>query len=202
MDVSFRNVTVERGGRRVLDVADLRLKAGRTTAILGPNGSGKTTLLRLIAALEPPRTGEIQLSGVAVRADAATRYRIAYVFQEQVFLRQSVRDNLELGLRLRGIDAAERHVRLERAAALLGIGHLFTGAPTHCRVVKRVARAWRARCACTRRWFCSTSRLPASTARPTFGFSTSCRGCWRRSHRPRCSSLTIVTRPFGWPTIS
>jgi ABC-type sulfate/molybdate transport systems ATPase subunit len=51
--------------------------------------------------------------------------QVAYVFQEQVFLRRSVRDNLELGLRLRGLGEVERRERAEEAAVLLGIVHLM-----------------------------------------------------------------------------
>ena len=99
MDLELQGVRVERESRVVLDVPSLRVRGGRTTAILGPNGSGKTTLLRIIAGLEPAGAGTIRAGGEPVRA----RRHLAYVFQEQVFLRQSVRANLELGLRLRGV---------------------------------------------------------------------------------------------------
>ncbi|HLQ76683.1 MAG TPA: ATP-binding cassette domain-containing protein, partial [Terriglobia bacterium] len=119
-EVSLEGVQVERDGRVLLDVPTLLLRGGRTTAILGPNGSGKTTLLRVIAGLDRPGTGRVRIGGLPAHAS-----RVAYVFQEQVFLRRSVRDNLELGLRLRGLDPAERRVRMEEAARLLGITHLM-----------------------------------------------------------------------------
>jgi len=120
MDLSFDGVRVERDGRLVLDIPSLRVHGGRTTAILGPNGSGKTTLLRLIAGLERARAGKVSMRG-----------DIAYVFQEDVFLKQSVRDNLELGLHLRGVDKAETRVRVEEAASLLGITHLMDRRADH-----------------------------------------------------------------------
>jgi ABC-type sugar transport system ATPase subunit len=59
------------------------------------------------------------------------KHHIAYVFQEEVFLKQSVRDNLELGLHLRGVDQAETRVRVEEAASLLGITHLMDRRADH-----------------------------------------------------------------------
>ena len=117
MDVQFDSVRVERGKRLVLEISSLRIHSGRTTAILGPNGSGKTTLLRLIAGLEPLRAGRVSIDG--------SNRSIAYVFQEQVFLRRSVRENLELGLRLRGVDKAQRRLRSEDAARRLGVTDLL-----------------------------------------------------------------------------
>lgn len=125
MDVRVERLRFEREGRVVLDIPSLDFPADRTTAILGPNGAGKTTLLRLMAALEVPTSGRILAGGTAVRAEPRTRRSLAYVFQEQVFLRQSVRENLELGLKLRGVHRNERTARIEEAAGLLGITHLL-----------------------------------------------------------------------------
>jgi ABC-type sugar transport system ATPase subunit len=125
MEVRIEGLRFERDHRVVLDIPALRLRGDRTTAVLGPNGAGKTTLLRLIAALERPREGRILAAGLPVRRGAGMRSLVAYVFQEHVFLRQSVRENLELGLRLRGLHRKERTERLEKAAHLLGISHLL-----------------------------------------------------------------------------
>jgi ABC-type sugar transport system ATPase subunit len=125
MDLEFDGVRVERDRRLVLDIPSLRIRGGRTTAILGPNGSGKTTLLRLIAGLERPRAGSVRFE------PEQSGPFIAYVFQEQVFLRRSVRDNLELGLRLRGIEKEQRHGRVQDAAHLLGVTHLLDRRADH-----------------------------------------------------------------------
>ncbi len=122
MDVALEGVRVERGGRLVLDVPTLRIRGGCITAILGPNGSGKTTLLRSIAGLEPLRTGTIRL----LPQPKVPRHAVAFVFQEQVMLRRSVRENLELGLRLRGVNGPDRTARVLEAARLLGIEDLLT----------------------------------------------------------------------------
>jgi thiamine transport system ATP-binding protein len=130
MDVEFDGVHVERDGRTVLEIPSLKVVGGRTTAILGPNGSGKTTLLRLIAGLEPARAGRLLIGGTPY-GGVRSRPQVAFMFQEQVFLRRSVRENLELGLRLRGVDKADTRVRIEEAASLLGISLLMDRRADH-----------------------------------------------------------------------
>ena len=117
MALEFNGVRVEHEGRLVLDIPSLRIQSGRTTAILGPNGSGKTTLLRVIAGLERPRAGHVRSTESAPT--------IAYVFQEHVFLRRSVRENLGLGLQWRGLKKDGIGRRVEDAARFLGVGHLL-----------------------------------------------------------------------------
>jgi len=122
MDLDIEGVRVEREGRPVLEVASLVVRGGRTTAVLGPNGSGKTTLLRVIAGLERPRAGRVQPDPMP---------HVAYVFQEEVFLRQSVRENLELGLRLRRVEKTQARARVAEASGLLGISHLLDRRADH-----------------------------------------------------------------------
>lgn len=51
------------GTQRVLDAVELTVASGESIAILGPSGSGKTTLLRLIAGLDAPEAGEVEIGG-------------------------------------------------------------------------------------------------------------------------------------------
>ena len=127
MQVDLRDVRFEREGRCVLDIPALQLRSGATTAVLGPNGSGKTTLLRLLAGLERPQTGIVRLGDRPV----VPGRDVAYLFQEQVFLRRSVRENLALGLRMRGVGAADAQARIGETLALLGIGHLLERRADH-----------------------------------------------------------------------
>ena len=106
----------------MLDVPGLGLAEGRVTALLGPNGSGKSTLLRLLAGLERPRTGRVLVGGRPAREARAS---VAYAFQEAVFLSGSLRANLDLALRLRGLPAPERRARLAEAATACGVAHLL-----------------------------------------------------------------------------
>jgi len=123
MEVRFRGVEQRKGGRTVLAIPELTLGRAATTALLGPNGAGKTTALRLAAGLERPTRGEVLLDGEP--ATEAAHRRVAFAFQRAVFLRGTVRANLDLALRLRGVGKEERGRRIDRAAAVCGIAGLF-----------------------------------------------------------------------------
>ncbi len=108
-------LVVQRGGRTILDVPRLEAPRGRVLAIIGPNGAGKSTLLLTLALLLPPTAGRLCFDGAPVNRRAnlvALRRRMAVVFQEPLLLDLSVRDNVALGLRLRGVAAGERERRV------------------------------------------------------------------------------------------
>jgi tungstate transport system ATP-binding protein len=125
--LSARDLVLERGGRLVLTVPSLDVRAGETLVLLGPNGAGKTTLLQALALLVRPRAGTIAFHGRAVdlaRDPVAIRRRMAVVFQQPLLLDRGVLENVELGLALRGVGRAERTARARLALRRLGIGHL------------------------------------------------------------------------------
>ncbi len=61
--VELRDVTVNRGERRILDVPELSVASGEFLGIVGPNGAGKTTLLRICASLLLPDSGSVRIFG-------------------------------------------------------------------------------------------------------------------------------------------
>lgn len=123
--LSLRDVTVQRAGRTVLDVPSLDVPAGAVLAVLGPNGAGKSTLVQTLGLLERPTTGTIHFDGLPVRGrELAYRRRMATVFQEPLLLDRSVRDNVMLGLRLRGVGRAERGRRADLWLGRLGVAAL------------------------------------------------------------------------------
>src|ERR1700742_3401962 len=92
--------------------ADLTVADGELFAILGPSGSGKTTVLRMIAGFEQPTAGVIKLGGVDVTALPARHRDVNTVFQEYaLFPHMTVAQNVEYGLKVRGVAKAERRQR-------------------------------------------------------------------------------------------
>ena len=94
------------GGRTVLDLDRLEVRAGEILGVVGPSGSGKSTLLRLLNFLERPSEGRLLFAGQAAdgeRTPLALRRQVTSVFQHPVLQRASVRANVSYGLRLRGI---------------------------------------------------------------------------------------------------
>ena len=123
--LSLRGIRHRRGGRDVLDLDELDVAAGERLAVLGPNGAGKTTLLRLMAGLEAPTTGTVELDGVrTVHADAEVRRRIGYATQRAGLLSTTVQRNVELPLRWRGAGRAARREAARAALRRLGVEHL------------------------------------------------------------------------------
>lgn len=117
-------------GSFVLDVPALDLPSGEVTAILGANGSGKSTLLYALAGLVPGATGTVVLAPTdsAPPEDDLRPLRprdIAFAFQANLFASGSVRDNLELGLGLRGVPRVTRRDQAEEAARFVGVDHLL-----------------------------------------------------------------------------
>ena len=125
MDVSVTDLHLSKAGRTVLEIPRLIFPSGTTTAVFGPNGSGKTTLLRVIAGLEKQASGEVRLGGVRAGEGTAGPRNVGMAFQAAVFLRGSVRHNLDLALRLRDVSVPERQSRIEDAAEECGVGHLL-----------------------------------------------------------------------------
>ena len=123
--LTLRDIRHRRDAREVLAIEALDLDRGERLAVLGPNGAGKTTLLRLLAGLETPTAGTIEIDGIRmVDADTALRRRIAYATQRAGLLSTSVRRNVELPLRWRGMARSARRSAALAALERLGVGHL------------------------------------------------------------------------------
>jgi NitT/TauT family transport system ATP-binding protein len=94
------------GGTVALQATDLAVQENDFITILGPSGCGKSTLLRMVAGLDTPTTGSIELDGRAVMGPGADR---GMVFQSYtLFPWLTVRQNVCFGLREKGMPAAQQ----------------------------------------------------------------------------------------------
>ncbi|HSE93205.1 MAG TPA: ABC transporter ATP-binding protein [Methylomirabilota bacterium] len=124
--LALRDVVVGYSGAFSVSVPVLEVAAGEVLALIGPNGSGKSTLLRVLALLQAPDEGTVAFRGRAVSvADGLdVRRRMAVVFQQPLLADMRVEDNVELGLRFRGVPPRERRTRVDRWLERLQIGAL------------------------------------------------------------------------------
>ncbi len=105
IDVSFDATPVIRGAHLTVDPSEV-------VALLGPSGSGKSTLLRVIAGIVTPDHGAVRIDGLDVTHTPTHRRGVGMVFQDnQLFPHRSTLDNVAFGLKMAGVDRAERHAR-------------------------------------------------------------------------------------------
>ncbi|SFA91754.1 putative spermidine/putrescine transport system ATP-binding protein [Pseudomonas sp. NFIX10] len=101
---------------------DLTINAGETLAILGPSGCGKTTTLRLIAGLERPDAGQVFFGDTDVTRLPIERRDVGMVFQNYaLFPNLDVAGNIVYGLKIRGMEPAERNKRCSELLELVGL---------------------------------------------------------------------------------
>jgi len=107
-----------RGGRQLLDGANLSVDAGQLVAVLGPSGSGKSSLLAVLGGLETPDRGRVELDGQPlVGDDLTTRRRLGLVLQGYGLVSLlTAAENVEIALQARGTTG--RRAKEAAAAAL------------------------------------------------------------------------------------
>jgi multiple sugar transport system ATP-binding protein len=126
--IKFQSVTKKFGGNTALDALSLDVADGEFFVLLGPTGAGKTTALRLIAGLDTPDSGTIEIAGEDVHDRTAAERDVALVFQYySLYPRYTVRQNLEFPLRsrTRNFTQAEIDQRVDQASKTLRITHLM-----------------------------------------------------------------------------
>lgn len=126
--IAVRNVTAD-------------IAAGQFVCLVGPSGCGKTTLLQMVSGLLPASEGEILVGGERVEGPGPDR---GFVFQkDSVFPWMRVIDNIEYGLRRRGVLRDERRRRASQYLDLVGLSDVAKSWPKELSggMLKRVAIA-------------------------------------------------------------
>ncbi len=121
--IEFKNVTrvFKRDNKDFLtiDGFDLKVNDQEFVAIVGPSGCGKTTCMRMVAGLEFPSSGEVSVGGKQVKNPGPER---AVVFQAfALFPWKSVYDNIDFGLRAKGLAQDKRHEIITHYISLMNL---------------------------------------------------------------------------------
>ena len=119
-DIRLRGVRKAYGDVVAVDGIDLEVGHGEFFTMLGPSGSGKTTTLRMIAGFELPDSGTVELGGREVSDLPPYDREVNTVFQDYaLFPHMTVGENVEYGLRVKGVDKSERARRRDEALEMV-----------------------------------------------------------------------------------
>src|SRR5215203_3170414 len=129
MAIAAENVSKRFEDFVALQDVSISVPEGSLTALLGPSGSGKSTLLRVIAGLEVPDAGRVEIGGEDATHVPPQRREIGFVFQHYAaFKHMTVRDNVAFGLTIRRrpkVEVEEKVAELLRIVGLDGYGRRY-----------------------------------------------------------------------------
>src|ERR1700710_1041486 len=122
MRIDINAISKQFGDFTALGEVSLEVPEGSLTALLGPSGSGKSTLLRIIAGLESPDTGVVQIGEQDVTGVTPQKRGIGFVFQPHAaFNPMTVRDNVGFGLSIRKRPKDEIKRRVDELLKIVGL---------------------------------------------------------------------------------
>src|SRR4029453_5099592 len=120
MSILVRNATRRFGDFTALDDVSVEIPSGSLTALLGPSGSGKSTLLRVIAGLERPDAGSVEIDGRDATTLPPQRRGVGFVFQHYAaFKHMTVPENTALGRKVARRPKAEIRARVDELLELV-----------------------------------------------------------------------------------
>jgi NitT/TauT family transport system ATP-binding protein len=126
-DVSLSYKTESGSQLLALDHIDLKVRPGEFLCVVGPSGCGKSTLLHLIAALQKPTSGNIMVDNKPVTAPGTDRIMI---FQEHgLFPWLTVGQNVEFGMKMKGLSKADREERIRYYLRLVHLSQFKDSRP-------------------------------------------------------------------------
>jgi sn-glycerol 3-phosphate transport system ATP-binding protein len=132
--ISLQNIVKRYGAGKsavqVIHGVNAEITDGEFIVIVGPSGCGKSTLLRMVAGLEEISDGTISIDGRIVNDLEPAQRDIAMVFQNYaLYPHMSVFDNMAYGLKIAKVPKDEIKARVDKAAAILELGHLLDRKP-------------------------------------------------------------------------
>ena len=113
--LDLKELVVDRGGVRILEIPSFILRENEFVSLIGPNGAGKSSLLLAILGLIKSETGTIRYRGEPIQSEAsrlALRRKIAMVLQEPLLFDSTVYENVASGLKIRGLGRSETRERV------------------------------------------------------------------------------------------
>jgi sulfate transport system ATP-binding protein len=120
MSITTWGVSRRFGDFAALDEVSVEIPSGSLTALLGPSGSGKSTLLRVIAGLERPDAGTVEIDGRDATTLPPQRRGVGFVFQHYAaFKHMTVRENVAFGLKVARRPRAEIRARVDELLELV-----------------------------------------------------------------------------------
>jgi putative ABC transport system ATP-binding protein len=125
-DLDLEDVSLNVGGRWVLERLSLTFRPGEVTSLSGPSGSGKTTLLSIAGGIVKPTTGFASYGGQHMwQGDGDPRHAVAFVLQVYGLVPiLSARENVAIALRARGASPSEADERADEELDRFHIGDL------------------------------------------------------------------------------
>ncbi len=130
MDLRFENISKRFGERLAVEIPQLTIRGGEFFTFVGPSGCGKSTTLNLIAGLEEPSSGTLQLGDRRLTHLPPHQRDVAFVFQSYaLYPHRTVFGNLSFPLELAGLSRGSIRERVRQAAELLGLDPLLEKYP-------------------------------------------------------------------------
>jgi multiple sugar transport system ATP-binding protein len=124
------NVQKSFGPVKILHDISIALRDGEFLVLVGPSGCGKSTLMNIIAGLEEPTGGSLNLAGREITHVAPAERNISMVFQSYaLYPNMTVAKNIEFPLEMRKVEKSTREERVKSVARLLQIEHLLERKP-------------------------------------------------------------------------
>ena len=129
--IALNHLTKKYDGIAAVNDVCLEIEKEERVAIIGPSGSGKTTLLRLIAGLETPDAGAININSQVASTSGKIiippgKRKLGMIFQDlALWPHMTVIENLEFGLKCQGIMKNRRKEKIESVLTMIRLnGHL------------------------------------------------------------------------------